>query len=230
MFSQSIGASCWGAAYVTANQVPNLIYELARGGADERHGAGAGPLGGAGGIDPAGKGAGQHYYLGPADLVDPHFGAADPGDHGCRWADRSLLTPANANVQCAHAQVVAATRSMLQVFAPQAVLYGLSVVLFGLLQAYRRFAAPALAPLVSSLVLIAAYLAFVPLDKGLPLARLPASAELVLSVGTTLGIAALVLVALVPVWRLHLRLRPVLRFPPGWRAGPAAWPSSVLSS
>jgi putative peptidoglycan lipid II flippase len=101
------------------------------------------------------------------------------------------------------------------VFAPQAVLYGLSVVFFGLLQAYRRFTAPALAPLVSSLVLIAAYLAFVPLDKGLPLARMPVSAELVLSVGTTLGIAALVLVAVVPVWRLHLRFRPVLRFPPG---------------
>jgi putative peptidoglycan lipid II flippase len=111
--------------------------------------------------------------------------------------------------------VVATTRTMIQVFAPQALLYGLSVVLFGLLQAYRRFAAPALAPLVSSLVVIAAYLAFVPLDKGLPLARLPASAELVLSVGTTLGVAVLVLVALVPVWRLHLRFRPVLRFPDG---------------
>jgi putative peptidoglycan lipid II flippase len=127
----------------------------------------------------------------------------------------SLLTPANANAHCAHAEVVATTRSMLQVFAPQAVLYGLSVVFFGLLQAYRRFTAPALAPLVSSLVLIAAYLAFVPLNKGLPLARLPVSAELVLSVGTTLGIAALVLVALVPVWRLHLRFRLGLRFPPG---------------
>jgi putative peptidoglycan lipid II flippase len=34
-------------------------------------------------------------------------------------------------------------------------------------------------------------------------------------VGTTLGIAALVVVALVPTWRLHLRLRPALRFPPG---------------
>ena len=36
-----------------------------------------------------------------------------------------------------------------------------------------------------------------------------------LAVGTTLGIAALVIVALVPTWRLHLRFRPVLRFPPG---------------
>jgi len=34
-------------------------------------------------------------------------------------------------------------------------------------------------------------------------------------VGTTLGIAALVVVALPPTRRLHLRFRPVLRFPPG---------------
>jgi putative peptidoglycan lipid II flippase len=31
MFSQSVGATCLGAAYVTANQVPNLIYELVLG-------------------------------------------------------------------------------------------------------------------------------------------------------------------------------------------------------
>ena len=104
---------------------------------------------------------------------------------------------------------------MLVVFAPQALLYGLSVVLYGLLQAYRRFAGPTIGPAISSLVLIAAYLSFVPLAKGLPLATLPLQAELVLSVGTTLGVAALVVVGAVPTWRLHLRLRPTLRFPPG---------------
>src|SRR6202012_1483796 len=104
---------------------------------------------------------------------------------------------------------------MLTVFAPQALLWGLWVVLYGLLQSYRRFAASAIGPGVSSLVLISAYLAFVPLNKGLPLARLPLQAELVLSVGTTLGIAALVVVAVPSTWRLHLRFRPVVRFPPG---------------
>ena len=127
----------------------------------------------------------------------------------------SLLNPSNPNAHCAHAAVVGVTGSMLRVFAPQALLYGLSVVLYGLLQSYRRFAAPSIGPGISSLVLIACYLAFVPLDKGLPLSSLPASAELVLSWGTTLAIAALVVVAIPPVWRLHLRLRPVLRFPPG---------------
>ena len=62
-------------------------------------------------------------------------------------------------------------------------------------------------------MLIACYLAFVPLSRGRPLGQFPVTAELVLSVGTTLGIAALAVVAMPPTWRLHLRLRPVLRFP-----------------
>jgi putative peptidoglycan lipid II flippase len=40
-------------------------------------------------------------------------------------------------------------------------------------------------------------------------------AQLVLSIGTTLNIGMLVLVALPPTWRLRLRLRPTLRLPPG---------------
>src|SRR5580693_2892366 len=33
VFSQTIGADCLGTSYVTANQVPNLVYELVLGGA-----------------------------------------------------------------------------------------------------------------------------------------------------------------------------------------------------
>src|SRR2546429_1852516 len=104
---------------------------------------------------------------------------------------------------------------MLAVFSPQILLPGLSVVLYGLLQAYRRFAAPALGPAISSLVVISAYLAFAPADRDLPLSKLPLTAELILSVGTTLGVAALLAVAVWPTWRLHLTFRPRLRFPPG---------------
>ena len=62
--------------------------------------------------------------------------------------------------------MVSTTTTMLQVFAPQIILYGLSVVLFGLLQAYRRFTGPSLAPVVSNLVLIASFLLFVPLGAA----------------------------------------------------------------
>ena len=216
VFSQTIGADCLGTSYVTANQVPNLVYELVLGGAltsamvpvlarsAERSGS-----------DPAEKArVGQItsalltwsvIILVPLTLAIA--AAAGPV--------ASALNPVNAHAHCPRADMVATTASMLQVFAPQALLYGLSVVLYGLLQAYRRFTGPTIGPAVSSLVLIAAYLSFVPLAKGLPLARLPLQAELVLSVGTTLGVAALVVVGVVPAWRLHLRLRPTLRFPPG---------------
>ena len=216
VFSQTIGASCLGAAYVTANQVPNLLYELVLGGAltsamvpvlarsAERAAS-----------NPAEKARVGHITSAlltwsvviMVPLVLAIAAVAGP--------IASLLNPSNAHTYCVRANVVAATENMLVVFAPQALLYGLSVVLYGLLQSYRRFTAPALGPAISSLVLISCYLAFVPLDKGRPLARLPLTAELVLSVGTTLGIAALVLVAVPPTWRLHLRFRPALRFPPG---------------
>jgi putative peptidoglycan lipid II flippase len=216
VFSQAVGATCLGTAYTTANQVPNLVYELVLGGAlasvmvpvlartAERAAT-----------EPAAKAEISQVasalltwtlvILVPLTLV-VLIGAGEIA---------TLLNPTNPSAQCVHADVVATTASMLRVFAPQALLYGLSVVLFGLLQAYRRFAGYALAPLVSSLVLIASYLAFAPLGKNLPLSRLPASAELVLSGGATLGIAALVLVGLVPTLRLRLRLRPTLKFPPG---------------
>ena len=216
VFSQTVGASCLGTAYVTANQVPNLLYELILGGAltsamvpvlarsAERAGQ-----------DPAEKArvgvitsallTWTLVIVIPLTVVI--IAAAGP--------IASLLNPSNPNAHCVHAEVVGVTGNMLRVFAPQALLYGLSVVLYGLLQSYRRFVAPSIGPGISSLVLIACYLAFVPLNKGLPLSQLPLSAELVLSVGTTLGIAALVVVAIPPVRRLHLRFRPVLRFPPG---------------
>ena len=58
----------------------------------------------------------------------------------------ALLNPVNANADCPRAEMINATGHMLVVFTPQVVLYGFSVVLYGLLQAYRRFAGPTLRP------------------------------------------------------------------------------------
>ena len=216
VFSQTVGASCLGAAYVTANQVPNLLYELVLGGAltsamvpvlarsAERAASDPAEKARVGDITSALL-TWSVIILVPLVVVI----AATAGPIA------SLLNPTNPNAHCVRANVVATTGNMLVAFAPQALLYGLSVVMYGLLQSYRRFAAPSIGPGISSLVLISCYLAFVPLNKGRPLAELPITAELVLSVGTTLGIAVLVLVAVPPTWRLRLRFRPVLRFPPG---------------
>jgi len=104
---------------------------------------------------------------------------------------------------------------MLLVFMPQVVLYGVGIVLAGVLQAHRRFLGPALAPLLSSLVVVSAYLAYAGVaGPGLP-GTVSRREELILSVGTTCGVAALSLSLLVPASLLGLRLRPSLRLPVG---------------
>ena len=118
---------------------------------------------------------------------------------------------------CPRASMVAIGARMLVVFAPQILLYGLAVVLYGILQSHRRFAAPALAPVLSSLVVIGAYFWFGVVGSGYQdMARpVPVVAWVVLAAGTTAGVAALVATPLVPAARLHLALRPALRFPAG---------------
>jgi putative peptidoglycan lipid II flippase len=216
VFSQTVGASCLGTTYVTANQVPDLLYQLILGGAltsamvpvlarsAERAARDPAEKARVGDITSALL---TWTVIVVVPLVLVIVVAAGP--------IASLLNPSNPNAHCVRPDMVGVTANMLRVFAPQALFYGLSVVLYGLLQSYRRFAAPSIGPGISSLVLIACYLAFVPLNKGQSLAQLPLAAELVLSVGTTLGIAVLVVVAIPPTWRLHLRFRPMLRFPPG---------------
>src|SRR5262249_41217073 len=158
VFSQRVGASCLGTAYVTANQVPNLVYELILGGALTSAMipvlARSAELAG---TDPAQRARVSQIasalltwsviILLPLTLVVAV--AAGP------IAD--LLIPANGHAHCAHADVVAVTGRMLAVFAPQIILSGLAVVLYGLLQAYRRFAGPAPGPARSRPGVIAPY-------------------------------------------------------------------------
>lgn len=214
VFSQTIGAGCLGTAYVTAYQVPNLISELVLGGAltsamvpvlarmAERSAADSQERAHVGQITSA--------MLTWSVVILVPVSAAMMAVAG---PVASLLIPANANSHCVRAQMVSASGGMLETFAPQILLYGMSVVLFGLLQAYRRFTAPALAPVVASVVLIASYLVFVPLNSGASLAATPLSAKVVLYGGATMSIGVLVLVAVPAVWRLRLRFRPSLLLP-----------------
>jgi putative peptidoglycan lipid II flippase len=216
VFAKTVGAGCLGTAYVTANQVPNLIVELAIGGAlssamvpvlarSAKRAA----------VDPKAK---AHVEQTSSALLTWSIVILLPVTvviAAVAGPISQALNPVNPNADCSHADMISTTSFMLVSFAPQILLYGFSVVLFGLLQAYRKFGATSLAPVIGNVVTITAYLIFASLDHNASLARTPLTALLVLSVGTTLNIGMLVIVSLPATWRLHLRWRLTLRFPPG---------------
>ncbi len=216
VFSQVIGATCLGSAYLTAYQVPSLVAELALGGVltSALVPVLAGPAARAH-LDPAEKARVGRIcsvvltlavlILGPVAVVI----AVTAGPIA------SLLTPVNAYAHCPHGAEVRITASMIEVFAPQVLLYGVAIVLIGLLQAYRRFAGPAAAPILASIVLIVSYLSFAAINQGTPAGLASGPAELVLSAGTTLSVVALLIVMAVPAWRLRITFRPALRLPRG---------------
>jgi putative peptidoglycan lipid II flippase len=218
VFAKTVGATCLGTAYVTANALPNIVYDVVLGGALTSIMV---PVLARPAQRPAtDAAAGAEVRQTSSALLTWTIVILVPVSLAVALAAgplAGLLNPANSRARCPHAPLVSVTGHMLAVFAPQILLYGLAVVLYGILQAHRRFAAPALAPVISSLVVVAAYLAFVPLGGSYvnALRHLPLAAELTLAVGTTAGVAALVLTALIPAWRLRIRVRPTLRFPSG---------------
>jgi putative peptidoglycan lipid II flippase len=212
VFSQTVKTSCLGQAYYTANQVPNIVFEIVAGGA--LAGMVVPVLAG-----PIERGDTEHVRRTASALLTWMAVALVPlSALGMLLARPIMNTLVRGGLdECSRDGVVTVGTHMLVVFAPQIALYGFAVVLYGVLQAHRRFTGPALAPLMSSLVVIGAYLAYVPLGHGRQedLARLPRSAELMLSAGTTAGVLVLLATAGFAAVRLRLRIRPTLRFPPG---------------
>jgi putative peptidoglycan lipid II flippase len=213
VFAHTVQAQCVGTAYTTANMVPNIIYDIVLGGALTAV------------VVPV--------LAGPARAQAADRGQVEQTSAALLSWTVLLLVPASAVVAiaarplvsallgaapgCPRSAMVALGTRMLIVFAPQILLYGLAVVLYGILQAHRKFAAPALAPVLSSLVVIGTYFWFGALaDGSVNLVHpVPVTAWIVLAVGTTAGVATLVATPLVPLTRLRLRLRPSLRFPAG---------------
>ncbi|WP_225754211.1 murein biosynthesis integral membrane protein MurJ [Actinotalea sp. Marseille-Q4924] len=204
--SGEVGATALGDAYNTANLLPNVLFEVAAGGAL----------------------AGAVVPLLAAPLARSMKGEVDRIASALLGWCLVVLVPlavllalladplAELLLRDAPRAQVDVAAALLRVFAPQVPLYGVGVVLTGVLQAQRRFLGPALAPLLSSLVVIAVYLAFGrlvpdPTDLG----AVPPAGISLLGWGTTAGVAALSLPLLVPVRRTGVRLRPTLRFPPG---------------
>jgi putative peptidoglycan lipid II flippase len=209
-FSHSVGATCTGSAYSTANQLPNVLYEVVAGGALS---AAVIPLL----ARPLARRDRAEVDQTASALLTWAVVLLVPVAVLLAAVSGPLITALAPDGACATTGLHAVAVRMLLVFAPQVVLYGIGIVLTGILQAQRRFVWPAAAPLLSSAVVIGSYLLFASLAGAGrdDLARLPRSAELVLSVGTTLGVVALSLPLLVPVLRTGVRLRATLTFPPG---------------
>lgn len=212
VFAHTVGPSCLGDAYYTANTVPNILFDLVAGGALTSI------------VVPV--------LAGPVDAGDDE--TADRTASALLTWSVLLLLPVtliglaltrpimnllvgNGHPGCpAHLEQATGAR-MLLVFMPQVVLYGAVIVLSGVLQSHRRFVGAAVAPLMSSLVVIAAYLTFsaVSAPNETQLRDLTRSHELLLSVGTTMGVVALLVTVTVALRRTNRRFRATLRFPDG---------------
>lgn len=208
VFSQSVGTTCVGSVYQAANQLPNVVFEVAAGGAL------------AAVVVPiiAGQLARQDDAKAArtaSAMLTWTLALLVPLSLLLAVSARPLSTFLVDDDRCAGSTDL--TASMLVVFSPQIALYGVGIVLAGVLQAHRRFLGVVVAPLLSSLVVIVTYLLFGALaqGKGNDLAALPAQASTALAVGTTLGVAALSLPLLIPVHRAGIRLRPAWTFPDG---------------
>ncbi|WP_324653545.1 murein biosynthesis integral membrane protein MurJ [Georgenia sp. H159] len=207
--SATLGDSATANAYSTANMLPNVLFEVAAGGAL----------------------AGAVVPLLAAPLARSLRGQVDRIASSLLTWTLLVLVPLGALVALLAGPIVGLLPDsvgsdvqtqhrlatyFLRVFAIQIPLYGIGVVLTGILQAQRRFFLPAIAPLGSSVVVIAAYLGFGVLSSGLAddPERLSEAALGWLAWGTTLGVAVMSLPLLLPVVRSGVRLRPTLQFPP----------------
>jgi putative peptidoglycan lipid II flippase len=209
VFTWAVGLARLGDLYQAANTIPNIVFEIVAGGA-------------------------------LASLVVPVL-AAPLRDSDRAAVDRtvsaqltwvvSILVPVSVVLALAAGPIVgvfvgdasAAERevgvTMLRIFAPQLPLYGIGIVLAGVLQAHKRFVWPVLAPLLSSVTVALMYVAFaLRADPAPDVAAIDGIDLALLAGGTTLAVAVMTLCLVIPVRRLGLRYRPTYRL--GAVAGP----------
>ena len=100
--------------------------------------------------------------------------------------------------------------SLLRLFAPQLLAYGVISLITAVLNAARRFSAPAFAPILNNLVAIGVLLAFVAVGHTHNLSQVQHDRHLLLllGVGTTLGVVLQAVVLIPSLLTCGLRVRP----------------------
>jgi len=104
---------------------------------------------------------------------------------------------------------------LLRMFMPQMLFYGITAIATALLNARRRFAAPAVTPVFNNLLVTAIFLALPHLARArltLEGVRHDSGTLLLLGLGTTAGVAAMALPLLPAVRRAGVRLRLLFNF------------------
>jgi putative peptidoglycan lipid II flippase len=122
---------------------------------------------------------------------------------------------------------------LLWFFLPQMLFYAVGAVTTAMLNARRRFAAAALAPIANNVVVTATMVAFMLVGPGEPTMGLSTGDKLLLGLGTTGGVLAMTLVPVLALRRLGMRLRPRLaRGVPALRevARAGAWAGVLLAA
>ena len=203
VFTDSVRTGGVAGIYQSVNAIPNVMFEVAAGGILA---AVAVPL--------------IAQRLGPGSATGPTT------RHPCCCLGPPRLVPLSSLLWLLAAPISSCRRrqsdpraaevaaTLLRIFAVQVPLYGLGIILTGMLQAHRRFLAAALAPLASSIVVLASYLWYGSIVDGQVAPSLVSDEAIrVLGWGTTLGVVVLSVPLVVPAMRTGWRWRPALRMP-----------------
>jgi putative peptidoglycan lipid II flippase len=192
----ALGGGFFASSYQAANNVPNMIYELVAGGV-------------------------------LSSMFIPIFLETlnDEGDEGASRLASSVFNLAmialsvialvatiwpypfiKSQMLGKSAAQLAEGMFLFRFFAIQVVFYGANIIMAGMLNAKRHFLAPALGPIFNNLVVIATFLAYVPLRDSGNLQW----AHIELAVGTTIGVVAQMSACIPPLLRMKFRYFPVI--------------------
>ena len=205
----ALGVTALGDAYNAANTAPNMLFQLAAGGLLS---AAVVPLL-----------ARQENERTRSEVASALMGVVLVGGAVASLLLASLapvvmqVLTLGARGRTGYDDLVAVGTSWLRMFAPQVLLYGVSVLCAGMLQARGRLGVAALAPVATNLVTIAAAALFVAQAGG----EAPTTASVggtalgVLGWGTTAGVAAMAAIQLLAARRAFpgLKVRVAFRDP-----------------
>ena len=226
LFGLSVGSAQIGTAYASANLLPNLLFEITAGGALAAM------------IVPMITGIPKHKT--GDELSANQFTSVI-----LNWSlivcsllsvliyffSSKIAAAIFAGTSNSNLALIQLASEFLKIFALQLPLYAIAIIFGAYLQSSKKFLWPALAPLLSSLTVMAAYLMYA---KHTPM---NASAENIsnlsfqlLAWGTTVGVAVMALSVLLPAFKDGYRYIPSLKLKPQVRQNVFALGTAGFSS